>query len=515
MRRPHLASTSWSRSIRFLALLCAWLFAAACRAASFGFDDVAARAAELARSQFRPSHAPIVALTDIDYDAYRDIRFRPAHALWRDSGLPFEVMFFHAGKTFTQPVRIHEIEGGKVRPISVPREHFDYGRSAARAPTGGAAELAGFRVHYPLNGPQYKDEVIVFLGASYFRAVGAGQFYGLSARGLGIDTAGAPPGQAEEFPAFESFWIERPARDARELVVHALLNGPRVTGAYRFVIQPGSATVVDVQARLFLRKPVATLGIAPLTSMFFSGENQPRGGDFRPEVHDSDGLLVETGSGEWLWRPLSHPSSAFVTSFAMNSPRGFGLLQRDRSFPSYEDTEARYDRRPSVWIRPKGDWGAGRMELLQFRIPDETHDNIAAYWVPAKQPAPGTPLDISYEMRWHGEGERHAPGGWTLQSRRGHGWAAPREGELQFQIDFVGPALRALGPEAEIEAVVTSDDNARVTFARAYRHPAIDGWRTTLKLERRSAARPVELRLFLRHRNQVLTETWSYAVPPE
>lgn len=515
MSRLDAASTSRSSAVRFaLLLLCGWLLVATPgAAASFGFENVAARAAELSRSPYRPPVNGTQPLADIDYDAYRDIRFKPARALWRDAGLPFELMFFHAGHGFTQPVRVHEIDRGSVRPIAVPREHFDYGRNAATAPSGGAAELAGFRVHYPLNNPGYKDEVIVFLGASYFRAVGAGQHYGLSARGLAVDTVG---GQSEEFPAFEAFWIERPAPDARELVVHALLNGPRVAGAYRFVVRPGAATVVDVQARLFLRTPVATLGLAPLTSMFFYGENQPRNGDFRPEVHDSDGLLVESGAGEWLWRPLVNPAGIFVTSFATHSPRGFGLLQRDRAFASYEDTEARYDRRPSVWITPKGDWGAGRIELLQYRTPDETHDNIGAYWVPVSLPAPGKPLDFAYEMRWHGDGEQRSPGGWTLQSRRGHGWGASREGELQFQIDFTGPALRALPADAAIEAVVTSsDDNARVQFAQAYRHPVNPGVRVTLKVERRSAAQPIELRMFLRHQNQVLSETWSYAVPPE
>ena len=492
------------------------LLASSRAAAAFGFDDVAERAAELARSPYRPPTASPGSLAGIGYDAYRDIRFRPARALWREAGLPFELMFFHAGHGYNSPVQLHEIDGaGVVRRIVVARTDFDYGRSAAQAAAGGNAELAGFRVHYPLNNAEHKDEIIVFLGASYFRAVGAGQLYGLSARGLGIDSAVLDPGQPEEFPAFESFWIERPVRGARELVVHALLNGPRVAGAYRFVIRPGEATVVDVRARLYLRSAVKTLGIAPLTSMFLAGENQPRSGDFRPEVHDSDGLLLESGDGEWLWRPLTNPSRPFVSSFAVDSLRGFGLLQRDRAFASYEDTEARYERRPSVWIRPTSDWGKGRVELLQLHTPNESNDNIAAYWVPAASPTPGSAVEFAYEMRWLAEPPPRPPSGWVLQSRRGHGWDAPGDGELQFQIDFVGPSLRVLPVDADVEAVVSSDDNGRITFAQAYRHPVLAGWRTTLKVQRRSATRPVELRVFLRHRNQALTETWSYAVPPE
>lgn len=502
----------WSRPACFALLCGSMLLASGRAAAAFGFDDVAAAAAELARSPYRPPQAGPGSLADIGYDTYREIRFRPLRARWRDAGLPFELMFFHAGSGFGT-VQLHEIDSlGNTQPITVPRADFDYGRSAARVPGGGNAELAGFRVHYPLNSADHKDEVIVFLGASYFRAVGAGQHYGLSARGLGIDTAGHG---AEEFPAFVSFWIERPARDARELVVHALLNGPRAVGAYRFAIRPGAATLVDVRARLYLRAAVGTIGIAPLSSMYLAGENQPRRGDFRPEVHDSDGLSIESGSGEWLWRPLTNPPRPFVTSFAVDSLRGFGLLQRDRAFSSYEDAEARYERRPSVWIRPRGDWGKGRVELLQFHTPDETHDNIAAYWVPATLPAPGTAIDFAYEMLWHAEPPPQAPGGWAWQSRSGHGWGAPRDGELQFQIDFVGPALRALPADAEVEAIASSDGNGRVLFARAYRHPVLPGWRTTFKVQRTAAVQPLELRVFLRHQNQVLTETWSYAVPPD
>jgi glucans biosynthesis protein len=501
-----------------LAMLCCGLtlLGLAHAAAPFGFDDVAARAAERARAPYKTPPTRSAALDGLDYDAYRDIRFRPSRALWREPALPFELMFLAPGFTFKHTVRLNEVVDGTARPLQVPFDSFEFGPRVTSTPQGGA-DLAGFRVHYPLNNADYKDELIVFLGASYFRAVGAGQLYGLSARGIAVDTVGGDPAKGEEFPAFQEFWIERPARDAKELVVHALLDGPRVTGAYRFVVRPGTDTVIDVRARLYLRAPVATLGIAPLTSMYMTGENQPRGGDFRPEVHDSDGLQLLTSAGEWIWRPLSNPNGIFVTSFSLPGVRGFGLMQRDRAFPSYEDTEARYERRPSVWITPKGDWGAGRVELMQFRTKDEFTDNVVAYWVPAAQPAPGRPLDLAYEMRWQGDAATRPPGAWTQQSRRGSGWEAARGDELQFQIDFAGPALRGLPPDAKLDVIATSgSDNARVSFAHAFRHPVVqDGWRTTLKVQRRSPAQPVELRVFLRHNEQVLTETWSYAVPPE
>ena len=513
--RPRLPAPGLLTSVHVLALGFA-LALAAQGAAAFGFDEVAAQARDLARSPFRDEGAAGSAwLTDLSYDEYRNIRFRPKQSLWRDANLPFELQFFHTGRTFTRPLKLYEINAnGVAQPLGIKREAFEYRDIKVPAGAGPQAEVAGFRLHYPLNNPQYKDEVIAFLGASYFRAVSAGLRYGLSARGLAVDTAG---GSGEEFPSFTTLWFERPASDATSFTMYALLDGPRVSGAYRFVVRPGTDTQVDVQARLFLRSAVTTLGIAPLTGMFYAGENQPPKDGFRPEIHDSDGLQIAARDGEWIWRPLTHPSRPFVTSFAMNNPRGFGLMQRDRAFSSYEDLEAHYERRPSVWIEPQGDWGMGRVEMLQFHIPDESHDNVVAYWVPAKTPAPGQPIDLAYRMHWLGDDTQLVPGAHVTQSRIGHGFhkIPPPSSAVQFHIDFVGPALQGLDDDSPVEAMVTGDDNVRGIKAHAYPNPETGGWRMTLDFQRISAQRPAELRAFLRMGSKVLSETWSYALPAE
>lgn len=490
------------------------------QAPAFGFEDVARLAAQRAREPYRNDAAPLPApLQSLDYDAYRDIRFRPERSLWRDARLPFEAQFFHRGLYQREPVQLHEITPQGVRPLGYDRADYDFGRNAVDARSWGDLGHAGLRVHYPLHTAAYKDELAVFLGASYFRALGAGQQYGLSARGLAIDTVG---GAGEEFPRFTAFWLQRPQPDAATLTLYALLESPRATGAYRFDIVPGGETLVRVQARIHLRageRPIATLGIAPLTSMFFSGENQPRPGDFRPEVHDSDGLMVASGDGEWLWRPLQNPKQPLVTSFAVPQLRGFGLMQRDRAFASYEDTEARYERRPSAWVRPLGDWGPGRVELVQLPTPDETHDNIVAYWVPQRLPAPGVPLDLSYEIAWQGDAQAQPPASRVLQSRAGIGYTRltplERSGQAQYVLDFDGPALQALPAGAQVQAVVTADANGRVLEQLAYPHPASGRWRLTLRVQRLDPARPVELRAFLRNDQHVLSETWTHVLPPE
>jgi glucans biosynthesis protein len=505
----------------------AWLMGLACLAGpqggvqakeALGFDDVARQAQQLAARPFQAAVDNVpAALKQLNYDQHRDIRFRRERALWREQNLPFELTLFHPGQFQTQPVRLNEITPDGVRRLAFDRSAFDYGKNKIPADAWGDIGHGGFRVHHAINNPGYKDEVVVFLGASYLRALGQGQRYGLSARGLGIDTVG---GKGEEFPRFTEFWIERPTAQVNALVIYALLDSPRATGAYRFTLRPGESTALDVQARLFLRAGVSTLGLAPLTSMFQHGENQPRRGDFRPEVHDSDGLMAASGTGEWLWRPLNNPAAPLVTSLAMNELKGFGLMQRDRAFSSYEDVEARYERRPSTWITPQGGaWGAGRVELYQWPTANETNDNIVAYWVPEKVPAPGQPFDFAYRMQWQGDNQQRPPHGWTVQSRRGGGLEALPADEVQYVLDFDGPALRALPGDAQVEAVVTTSAGGRVVEHNAYRNDSTGQWRLALRLKHLNPAQPFEVRAFLQQRstpvNNALTETWTSLIQPD
>jgi len=488
------------------------LLTASLGAQAFGFDDVAREAAALARQPYQAPPASGAPLAGLSYDDYRDIRFRPDRSRWQNSGSLFQLQFFPLGRGYIRPLRLFEAERGHVSVLEVPADDFEVGRVAGGVqPLPGAS---GWRLSYPLNRMDRKDELIVFLGASYFRAIGAQQAYGLSARGLAVDTAG---GQGEEFPAFTTFWFERPVPGAREMHFYALLDGPRVAGAYRFVVRPGVDTVLDVQARLYLRVPVTTLGIAALTSMFLAGENQPVAHDYRPEVHDSDGLLVVAADGEQIWRPLTNPARPFVTSFALRSLRGFGLMQRDRAFSSYEDLEAHYQRRPSAWIEPLGDWGPGRVELLQFGTPDETHDNIAAYWVPERPPAPGEPLDLAWRIHWTSDDLPATELARVQQTRRGHGFltSPQRPGQQQLHVDFAGASLQALPEAAQVEAVASANANVRGLRANAYPNTTRGGWRVSLDFERLDAAQPVELRLQLRLAGKPLSETWAYALAPE
>ncbi|WP_225411382.1 glucan biosynthesis protein [Stigmatella hybrida] len=441
----------------------------------------------------------------LSYDEYRDIRFRPDQSLWRKEGLPFQAQFFHPGFYYKEPVAVHVVRGKQVEDVPFSPELFSYGPLVKAGPLAKADGFAGLRLNHPINRPEHFDEVAVFLGASYFRSLGRGNVYGLSARGLAIDTA-LPSG--EEFPAFREFWLEKPEAKSDRVVVHALLDSPSVTGAYRFVIIPGKSTVMEVEATLFARKPVKQLGIAPLTSMYLFGENN-RGtyDDFRPEVHDSDGLFISMKNGEQLWRPLQNPARLNVASFQAESPRAFGLLQRDQSFANYEDLEARYELRPSVWVEPVGDWGKGAVQLVEIPTREEIHDNIVAAWVPEQPLTPGTERRFAYRLYWGFEPPRAPPGATVLSTRIAAG-STPKA--RRFVIDFSGGGAAG---DAPAEAVITAS-RGQVLHPIAQRNTVTGGWRATFELLPDDSSAPIELRGFLKTGSETLTETWSYLWTP-
>ena len=482
-------------------------------ALGFGFEDVAARAQALAAQPYPgPTEPADPRLRRLDYDGWRKIRSRDERALWHGDGRGYEVQWLHAGAYHLDTVRLHEVVDGVERPIAPDAHAFDYSRAYPGAAPPPVADIAGFRVVVPMPGATGR-EVIAFLGSSYFRSPGPGQ-YGLSARGLAIDTVAPQP---EEFPRFAAYWLERPAPGAGALTLYALLDSARATGAYRFVVRPGTETVVDVQARIFLRQAVAMFGIAPLTSMYLSGENQPRMGGFRPEVHDSDGLQIATADGAWIWRPLVNPRGVLVRRFPQSRPPlGFGLMQRDRAFSSYQDTEAHYERRPSAWLEPVAGFGAGRVELMTYATRTEFNDNVVAYWVPDAAPTPGRAFDAAWRIHWQGDAMQRPPLAWVVQTRRGHGGAPLRPGEEQFIVDFVGGALDALPDDVHPRAVVdVVQGDARLSIAHAFRNPAVGGWRLSVRVVRANPRQAVELRGVLTRGGEALTETWSYVLPPE
>jgi periplasmic glucans biosynthesis protein len=460
----------------------------------------------------------------LNYDNYRKIRFRSDRAFWLGDHLPFRAEFFHPGYIYQEPVRIFEFTRNHVQRIRFVRDWFNYSDLHIDDKIPADTGYAGFKIAHPLNGPAEFDEVASFLGASYFRMLGKSQRYGESARGLALD-CGAPD-RPEEFPLFTDFWLGKPARDDTSLLLYALLDSVSCTGAYEIRITPGETTVAAISAALIFRepgkilaankerKPLSTIGLAPLTSMFWFGENSERKfDDYRPEVHDSDGLLLHMDNGEIIWRPLNNASVMRHSVFATTNIRGFGLLQRDRDFSHYEELFNPYNLTPSVWVKPDGDWGEGEVHLVELPTNYEGMDNIVAFWNPKQKPAPLQPFRIAYQLLWTRETDFKLSTDRVVSTRIGADGRDPKK--RQAHLDFAGDTLDAIPAGEPPEAAVSCSPNARIYETQVLRDSYSKTWRVILKFEPTPDNRdPVELRCALKRQGKTVSETWAYLWSP-
>ena len=487
-------------------------------------DYVAQKALERAKQPFRSPRAdlPKVLQQDsLDYDKYRDIRFRRDKALWSAENLPFRIEFFHPGYLYQEPVHVNEFTLTHVQPIRFVQDFFDYGNLRIQNQIPANTGYAGFRILYPLNQTNQLDELGAFLGASYFRLLGKDQRYGLSARGLALDSGES--GHPEEFPIFTDWWLGKPHPDDTEVRLYALLDSPSCTGAYEFLIRPGDTTIANVEAVLYLRDPaktkgvktnLVTIGLAPLTSMFWFGKNSERKfDDYRSEVHDSDGLLARMSSGEIIWRPLNNPSVMRHQIFNAPDIRGFGLLQRERNFAAYQDSFNLYHLTPSVWVEPHGNWGEGNLHLVELNTAYEGLDNIVAFWDPKNKPAPLQPMRFGYTLYWTREGDLKLSENRAVSTRVGLDTTV--QNRRQFVIDFDGPKLDALPEDRAPQAIANCSPNADIVANVVTRNPYLGTWRVVLKLQPKpNNVDPVDLRCTLQSGTNVLSETWVYQWSP-
>ncbi len=497
----------------FAGLLGLWLPLHA-SAATFDFSEVVDKAKALAAEPYEAPKPVPKFLQELSFDDYQGIRFKPENSLWHESNSAFQVMPVPPGLFYKYQVRVHIIDAEGVHPLKFDKNQFTYPNSEVERLVPADLGYAGFKLTFPLQQPDVQNQFLVFAGASYFRAVGRENNFGISGRGVALNT-GLPGG--EEFPDFVEFWLERPKPDADRLTFYGLLNGKSLTGAYRFTVIPGDETSLQVESRLFPRQSVELLGVAPLTSMFYYGENthRPRG-EWRPQVHDSDGLLIHDGpSDEWLWRPLRNPKALQMDYFATQNLRGFGLLQRDTNFHNYMDLEARYDGRPSAWVEPKGDWGKGDVVLVQIPTPDETNDNIVAFWKPQAGVDQGQELKFDYSVHFGGPDITKSPLGRTQESFLGDGMrvgGGNEEGAVRVLIDFAGGPLDKLKAGAPVLGEVSVQQDGELIEQFVEYVAPLKRWRLSI-LARPAADRPLNLRAFLKDEEQTLTETWQYELP--
>jgi glucans biosynthesis protein len=491
-------------------------------------DYVAAKAKQRAMKPFR---SPRVDLPDflrqdkLDYDHYMQIQFRDEDALWASEPLPFRIEFFHPGYIYPEPVHVYEFTLTYVQPIRFVQDWFNY--HSVRFPKQIPVDTgyAGFKILYPLNETNKWDELGEFEGASYFRLLGKGQWYGASARGLALDCGETD--RPEEFPIFTDWWLGKPSKGEDRLKLFAILDSVSCVGAYEFIIIPGETTVANIEARMFFRegdkvrdanpdrKAIKTVGMAPLTSMFWYGKaSERRFDDYRGEVHDSDGLLMQMGNGEILWRPLNNPSNMSHQVFAAKDIGGFGLIQRERNFGNYQDLFAHYEKRPSIWVQPNGPWGEGEIHLVELPTPNEYNDFVVAFWNPKEQPQALKAYPFSYTLKW-GLSEQDMKLDFdkdkVISTRIGVDERDPKLREIA--IDFAGPKLKRFTPENPPQAITSCSPNAGITFSEVFQNPYLGSWRVIVKMEPHNKD-PVDIRCTLQKGEEVLSETWTYHWSP-
>ena len=479
-------------------------FAAPARATglpAFSQDMVVAMARDLAGQDYTPRPSVPQDWLNLTYEEYQTRWFRSHDALWSKTPRSYNVDFFLPGLYFPRPIEINTVIDGVAEKVAFDLSLFDKTDMAPDLSLDDTLGYSGFRLRTELKEPGKKNEFCVFQGASYFRAIGSNNNYGLSARGLAVKTAD-PAG--EEFPEFTKFWLEAPVPGQKNMVVHALMDSPSVTGAYRFDILPGQDTVMEVEATLFAREELDNIGLGPLTSMFlYDQTNRDRFDDFRPAVHDSDGLLVVNGNGETLWRPLANPTKLQLSSFVDENPRGFGLMQRPRLLSDYEDFEAHYHKRPSLWVDPKGDWGKGSVTLVEIPADKEIYDNIVAYWRPRDTYAPGSEISIAYRLTWGADPELAAP---RVINTASGARIFGDPGRI-MTIDFAAHPLFADG--ADMLTAHVSSPHVETSAGVLQDNPETGGVRLAFSFDPGERDH-VELRAELRKDGEPASEVWLY-----
>ncbi|HTV79727.1 MAG TPA: glucan biosynthesis protein D [Steroidobacteraceae bacterium] len=483
-------------------------------AGRFDYAALKAAARNLAAAPFQalPESLP-PSLANLSWDTWEAIRFRDEFSLWRGQGLPFEVRYFHLGLAVRRPVRLYAVEDGMAHEIAFDPRLFDYGHSGLDPATiPRTLGFAGLRILFHTD---LTRDIAAFQNHSYFRAVDGTRQYGLSHRGLAIDCGMSTP---EEFPYFVAYYLERPEKRSNRLTLYGLMDSRSVSGAYRFVIDVADTLLMDIDAALYPRARIERLGIAPGTSMFLCGANDRRvPPDVRPQIHDSDGLQMLTGAGEWLWRPLVNPETTRVNSYVDENPRGFGLMQRDHDFDHYQDDGAYYDRRPCAWVEPRGHWGKGSVVLVELPELYETADNIVAFWNPAEKPQPGAELLYGYRLLWCRENPLRPTLATAVATRTGIGGVIGRVRTYfawRFEVDFAGDALSKLGAGAHVIPEISAS-RGQIELPSARPLESIHGWRVIFDLKPADdSVEPINLRLLLKRDGKPLTETWIYQYTP-
>jgi len=467
---------------------------------AFGAQTVLEISRALAKKPFEASKTPLPdPFGSVTYDQYVSIQPKPGSAVWSGDNVGFMIEPLHRGFVFSTPMDIYVVEGGFARKLAYESAAFDFGKLVI-PPNLPDIGFSGFRVQQSTDagGP---FDVVIYQGASFFRAEAHGQNLGVTARGLSIRTAEP---QGEEFPIFRAVWIEKPTPTANVLVIHALLDSASLTGAYRFTLRPGEATIIDTEMTLTARAAVDHFGLATMSATYSFGPlDHKRPDDIRPTAHEIDGLQMLTGKGEWVWRPVSNRETLQISAFGDQNLHGFGLLQRNRSFEAYQDDDQHWELRPSLWIEPIGDWMEGEVRLIEIPSDSENNDNIIAYWRPRASIAANTEVAFAYRQFWCWAPPARPPLATVVETREG------KVGKWRrFLIEFSSDSFAKAERLAEIKPSLTVNPG-RITSIRSFPSKERMTFRVIFDVEPTSDGFS-ELRLLLEADGKPVSETWLY-----
>lgn len=483
---------------------------------AFDLDELSALARKRAAQPYQPAEPLPAYMRNLSYSAYQGIHFNPRRALWREAASYFQVQMLPAGSFYQQRVRLNIVDSVGIHPVPFDKGLFQFADPNVERETPADLGYTGFSLTRPGGKGEEPEPFLTFAGGSYFQAIGRSQTMGTFGRGIAIDT-GLSSG--EEFPAFVEFWLERPSAKSTTMRFYGLLDGNSLTGAYEFTVKPGDATRIGVRARLYLRNQPQLIGIAPLTGMFFYGENTSRPiGHWRPRVHDANGLLInDGGSGEWLWRPLINPTHLLASHMQVEKLRGFGLMQRNHSFEDFQDPDARFERHPSSWVAPRGEWGKGHVSLLLLPAPNETNRNVVAFFVADHKVQPGEELAYDYDIHFGDERISRQPLARAVNTFVGNARSIDQNnepGSYLIAVNFAGDNLARLPGNAPVVARVTALEGGQVLRQYVQRIPQLKGWRLTMQVKP-GEGKPLQLRAYLAQEENALSETWTYHLPAD
>lgn len=491
-------------SRRALGVLLAVLASAASASGKdFDFDTLKARARQQAATAYSPPPSVDGALAQLDPARRGAALLKPRFAPWSMASrfVPLPL----APRPDCAPTLFNSIQASGVARFHYRPELFDWPAAGLPAPGPAAPGFCGFGLLYPSGADGARQDFARIEGDA-LQLIGTGQAFGAAALAVGVIDN---DGRAQPVP-FREFWLVRPAAGARQLRLYALAQSQALVGAFQIDLVPGAVSRAQVRLALYPREGAGKLVLAPLGGSFVQGEHgSARALPLQAEVHSVDGLAINTATGGWIWRPMGNPSGYGSVGFPVNTPRGFGLLQRDRDVDHY-DADAPHPRQPDVWLVPGGDWGPGQLRLFEGPADGADVRNVQVGFVPDQQPAPGSGLVIDYSVQWSTEEPLSRAGGWVVATRSGAGDSG---GSRRYAVDFVGPALQGLPPGTAPVAVIDIGRGGGLQRQRVVANPHTGGWRLLFEFDRETDA-PLQLRTYLQHADQPLTETWDYVDPP-